>query len=104
MARAQRFGGVFAAGSRRLRPVLALLALIPTLALAAEPRLWSNVTRPSSGPTHIIGGPANGCIAGAKTLPPDGIGYEAIRLSRHRNFGHPDTVDFVQRLGKAAAQ
>jgi penicillin-insensitive murein endopeptidase len=104
MASAQRFGGDFAAGCRRLRPLLVLLAFAPTLALAEPTRLWGNATRPSPGPTQIIGGPANGCIAGAKTLPPDGIGYEAIRLSRHRNFGHPDTIAFVQRLGKAATQ
>ncbi len=64
---------------------------------------WSQVLTPSAGPAHIIGGAANGCIAGAARLPPDGIGYQAIHLSRHRNFGHPETVAFVQRLGKAAA-
>ena len=58
---------------------------------------------PTAGPARIIGGPANGCISGAARLPPDGVGYQAIRLSRHRNFGHPETVAFVQRLGKSAA-
>ena len=64
---------------------------------------WSRVLTPTAGPARIIGGPANGCIAGAAELPPDGIGYQAIRLSRHRNFGHPETVAFVERLGKSAA-
>ena len=64
---------------------------------------WSRVLTPSAGPPSIIGGPANGCIAGAARLPPDGTGYQVIRLSRHRNFGHPETVDFVERLGKSAA-
>ena len=65
---------------------------------------WGLVLTPTAGPARIIGSPANGCIAGAARLPPDGVGYQAIRLSRHRNFGHPDTVGFVQRLGKAAAE
>jgi penicillin-insensitive murein DD-endopeptidase len=64
---------------------------------------WGDVLTPTRGSTRIIGSPANGCIAGAARLPPDGTGYQAIRLSRHRNFGHPETVAFVQRLGKSAA-
>jgi len=64
---------------------------------------WGRALTPTGGPAHIIGSPANGCIAGAARLPPDGIGYQAIRLSRHRNFGHPATIAFIQRLGKAAS-
>ena len=65
---------------------------------------WSRVLEPLAGPPRIIGGAAHGCIAGAEELPPDGPGYEAIRLSRHRNFGHPDLVAFVERLGRRAQQ
>ncbi|MGH7124058.1 MAG: penicillin-insensitive murein endopeptidase, partial [Stellaceae bacterium] len=64
---------------------------------------WGSALTPTPGPTRIFGSPANGCIAGAARLPPDGVGYQAIRLSRHRNFGHPETVAFLERLGKAAA-
>src|SRR6266702_36866 len=79
--------------------------LAPVLALAASTLSdeWGRVLTPTAGPTRIIGGPANGCIAGAAQLPPDGIGYQAIRLSRHRYYGHPETVAFVERLGKRAA-
>jgi penicillin-insensitive murein endopeptidase len=49
-----------------------------------------------------VGSAAHGCLAGAAQLPVDGPGYEAIRLSRRRYFGHPDTVDFVQSLGRRA--
>jgi len=79
------------------------LAPAPTLADSSPADAWGRVLTPSAGPARIIGGPANGCIAGAARLPPDGTGYQAIRLSRHRNYGHPETVAFVQRLGKAAA-
>lgn len=95
--------------SNRYRPhaAIALTAglLLSPAALAGSNGLdeWSRVLTPSPGPARTIGGPANGCIAGAATLPPDGIGYQAIRLSRHRNFGHPETVAFVERLGKSAA-
>jgi penicillin-insensitive murein endopeptidase len=61
---------------------------------------WSAIQTPTSGPVQVIGGTANGCIAGASKLPIDGPGYEVIRLSRGRYFGHRDTVDFVEGLGR----
>jgi penicillin-insensitive murein endopeptidase len=89
-------------------PLAALLStiLFPLLAAPQDDRpgnAWSRVAKPLPGPARIIGGVAHGCIAGAKELPPDGTGYEAIRLSRHRNFGHPDLVGYIQRLGRRTA-
>ncbi len=63
---------------------------------------WSETPSPSPGPARVIGAPANGCIAGAAALPFDGVGYQAIRISRRRYFSHPETVDFVERLGRRA--
>jgi penicillin-insensitive murein endopeptidase len=94
------------AGGRRVAALLlSAILLAPAFALAGSSPAdeWGRVPTPSAGPPRIIGGPANGCIAGAARLPPDGIGYQAIRLSRHRNYGHPQTVVFVEQLGKAAA-
>lgn len=93
-------------GGRHTAAVLLTAMLLATVSASAGSNgaeEWGSVATPTAGPTRIIGGPANGCIAGAARLPPDGVGYQAIRLSRHRNFGHPDTVAFVRRLGKAAA-
>ncbi len=64
---------------------------------------WSNVVEPSPGSAQAIGGVAHGCLAGAAELPPDGPGYQAIRLSRHRDFGHPELVAYVERLGERTA-
>jgi len=94
----------------RFAAALALLAL-PLLVLPPAPAAasgetagndWSRVAAPLPGPARIIGGAAHGCLAGAEELPPDGPGYEAIRLSRHRNFGHPDLVAYIERLGRRA--
>jgi penicillin-insensitive murein endopeptidase len=63
---------------------------------------WSRAEYPAAGPSRVVGGVAHGCLFGAAELPPDGPGYEAIRLSRHRNFGHPDLVAYLQRLGHRA--
>jgi penicillin-insensitive murein endopeptidase len=98
--------------SRSIRSSMRVAIILTASLLVAAPAVagsnpaddWGRVLRPSAGPPRVIGGPANGCIAGAAQLPPDGIGYRAIRLSRHRNYGHPETVAFVERLGKAAAQ
>jgi penicillin-insensitive murein DD-endopeptidase len=82
-----------------LLPIVVALCFASVSANGAD---WGSVTTPTSGPTRVIGGPANGCLAGAAELPPDGVGYEAIRLSRHRNYGHPETIAFIERLGKEA--
>ena len=49
------------------------------------------------------GGYANGCIAGAEELPETGPTWQAMRLSRNRNWGHPDTIDFLKDLSAKAA-
>ncbi len=88
-----------------LKATLGLTLFAAVLAGATPPILassWSEAVNPTAGPAQPIGGPANGCIAGAKALPLDGPGYEAIRVSRRRYFGHPGTVAFVERLGRQA--
>jgi penicillin-insensitive murein endopeptidase len=85
---------------KRIFLVAAVLATaLPALALAAQ---WSEARKPLAGPPRVIGGPASGCIAGAAPLPLDGLGYEVIRVSRNRYYGHPETVSFLQRLGRRA--
>ncbi len=52
-----------------------------------------------------FGGYAKGCLAGGEQLSETGPTWQAMRLSRNRNWGHPDTVDFIKDLSrKAAAQ
>ncbi|MGI3210424.1 penicillin-insensitive murein endopeptidase [Roseovarius tibetensis] len=51
----------------------------------------------------VHGGYAKGCIAGATALPETGPTWQAMRLSRNRNWGHPETIDFIQRLSRVAA-
>ena len=79
-----------------------LAALLSLAALPAQPSVWSDQTAPSSGPADSIGMPADGCLAGAKSLPFDGPGYQVIRISRNRYFGNPAMVAFVEDLGRKA--
>ncbi|MTJ03672.1 MAG: penicillin-insensitive murein endopeptidase [Sediminimonas qiaohouensis] len=50
------------------------------------------------------GGYAGGCLAGARQLPETGPTWQAMRLSRNRNWGHPETIDLIQKLSAKAAQ
>ncbi|QYX56955.1 penicillin-insensitive murein endopeptidase [Roseovarius sp. SCSIO 43702] len=50
------------------------------------------------------GGYSKGCLAGGVQLPETGPTWQAMRLSRNRNWGHPETIDFIQRLSAKAAQ
>ncbi|MDE2514313.1 MAG: penicillin-insensitive murein endopeptidase, partial [Alphaproteobacteria bacterium] len=64
---------------------------------------WSDPTiAPTAGPAQVIGRPWNGCLAGAVSLPWDGPGFEVLRPAEHRYYGHPETVGFVERLGREA--
>lgn len=64
---------------------------------------FSSVRQPSPGPARSIGSHAAGCVAGARSLPPEGTGYQVIRLSRNRNWGHPVLIDMLSDLGRRAA-
>jgi penicillin-insensitive murein DD-endopeptidase len=71
-------------------------------AVAGSAPEWSAVAKPAPGRPRVIGSPALGCIAGAQALAPDGSGWQAIRLSRNRNWGHPALLALVQDLAGAA--
>ncbi len=45
---------------------------------------------------------AKGCLAGGAKLAETGESWQAMRLSRNRNWGHPELIAFVARLGAQA--
>lgn len=69
-----------------------------------SPSRWSAQTSPKPGPARVIGSYSAGCIQGAIPLPQAGPGYEVLHLGRHRYFGHPTLVAYVQRLAATAAK
>lgn len=58
---------------------------------------------PSAQSPAAIGSYAKGCAAGLTALPETGPTWQAMRLSRNRNWGHPEAIDYVQDLSRFAA-
>ncbi|MEA3292363.1 MAG: penicillin-insensitive murein endopeptidase [Pseudomonadota bacterium] len=60
---------------------------------------WSNFKQPKAGAASSIGRYNSGCLQGGRALPLQGDGYQVMRVSRNRYYGHPELVRFVSRLG-----
>lgn len=67
--------------------------------------LFGAVSAPSRAkPATAIGSYAKGCLAGGVPLAIDGPAWQAMRLSRNRNWGHPQLVALVEKLALEAKQ
>jgi len=83
-----------------------LIGLLAPVAVAAQDisraQVWGAVQVPTAGPPNIIGGTGLGCIAGAVELPDEGPGWQSVRVSRNRHWGHPAMVGWVQAFAARA--
>lgn len=74
---------------------------------AADPvpakQLFGRRDVPADLRARSIGSYAKGCLAGGRALPVDGPYWQAMRLSRNRNWGHPALVAYLEKLAEAAA-
>jgi penicillin-insensitive murein endopeptidase len=87
----------------KLTVFLVLLCLLstPIVEAQSEAYAWSRIVKPTVGKSaQSIGKYTAGCLRGAATLPYSGQGYQVMRLSRNRYYGHPDLVGFIQNLGQ----
>nr|WP_035842955.1 penicillin-insensitive murein endopeptidase [Allgaiera indica] len=74
--------------------------------LSAEPlatALFGAMRNPSQERPTAIGSYSRGCAAGLRELPPSGPTWQAMRLSRDRNWGMPETISFIEDLSRYAA-
>ena len=67
-------------------------------------KLFGAKTSPSAQSPAAFGGYAKGCMAGGVQLPETGPTWQAMRLSRNRNWGHPEMIDFLRKLSAFAAR
>ncbi len=70
---------------------------------AIAKQLFGGVKLGSAQAPEAYGSYAKGCAAGNIQLPETGPNWQAMRLSRNRNWGHPTTIAYLQRLSKFAA-
>lgn len=87
---------------RRLFLCVALLAPLPAVAEDLANQLFGAMKAPSQQDPMPIGSYAKGCAAGLVQLPETGPSWQAMRLSRNRNYGQPVLVDFLQDLSRDA--
>ena len=66
-------------------------------------QLFGAAATPAPLAARAIGFYARGCLAGARPLAIDGPAWQAMRLSRNRNWGHPQLVGLVERLATEAS-
>lgn len=89
--------------------MLRLLALVAVLAMPstvhaeklANKLLGAKQTASQQNPMPI-GSYAKGCAAGLVQLPETGPTWQAMRLSRNRNWGHPEMINFLIDLSETA--
>lgn len=89
--------------------MLRLLTILTALALPFSPAsaqtakaLFSAKSTPSEHNSFALGEYSKGCLAGAVQLPETGPSWQAMRLSRNRNWGHPDAMQYIARLSRKA--
>jgi penicillin-insensitive murein endopeptidase len=60
--------------------------------------LFGRKTTPVPLAARAIGFYTRGCLAGGVALPVNGPSWQVMRLSRNRNWGHPELVKFLERF------
>src|SRR5438105_6998920 len=78
---------------------------LPPLAHPDDPKnpareLFARKPQPANMEARSIGFYTHGCLAGGVALPINGKTWQVMRLSRQRNFGHPELVAFMERLAE----
>jgi penicillin-insensitive murein DD-endopeptidase len=78
---------------------------LPPLAQPDDPNLpakelFGRKSVPAPLQARALGWYSKGCLAGAKALPVNGETWQVMRLSRNRNWGHPDLVRLIERLSQ----
>ncbi|WP_051303446.1 penicillin-insensitive murein endopeptidase [Psychromonas aquimarina] len=74
-----------------LKSITVMIICITDTAAAS----WHDFDSPYPHPPEAIGFYNNGCLSGAQALPLQGEGFQVIRASRHRYYGHPELIEFI---------
>jgi len=85
------------------RQVVSTQSIPPAMVGVHAKQLFGKQGLSSRQGAEPFGGYAKGCLAGGVQLAESGPTWQAMRLSRNRNWGHPETVDFIEKLSRSAA-
>lgn len=98
----------------RIKPVIAALIAVSLLAgthhvkpKKGEPlanQLFGAKKEASDQKPEVVGFYSKGCVSGAMQLPETGPTWQVMRLSRNRNWAHPEMVDFLKKLSVKASE
>lgn len=80
---------------------------LPPLANPDDPKnpakdLFGRKLAPANLQARAIGFYTRGCLAGGIALPVNGKNWQVMRLSRNRNWGHPELIALLERLAEKA--
>jgi penicillin-insensitive murein DD-endopeptidase len=84
--------------------VIAALAISLTVAApafaeeVAAKKLFGAVPLPALMEPQAAGFYSKGCLAGGVAIPVDGPAWQVMRLSRNRNWGHPNLIRMLEKL------
>ena len=78
---------------------------LPPLARPDDPavaakELFGRKGQPAPLQPRALGWYAKGCLSGASALPVNGETWQVMRLSRNRNWGHPNLIAMIERLAE----
>ena len=82
--------------------MIAAPALADSIETTPAKVLFSKMNEPIPMEARSIGSYAKGCLAGAVALPVNGSDWQAMRLSRNRNWGTPELIAFTEQLAGSA--
>ncbi|QCK85343.1 penicillin-insensitive murein endopeptidase [Phreatobacter aquaticus] len=79
--------------------------VLPPLANPDDPNLaakelFGRATSGAPMQARAFGFYSRGCVAGATALPVNGETWQVMRLSRNRNWAHPDMIGFLERFAR----
>ena len=82
---------------------------LPPIANPSDPKvpakeLFGRKRTPVPLEARAIGFYTKGCLAGGTALPINGKTWQVMRLSRNRNWGHPELIRFLERFAEKAPQ
>ncbi|TAK60952.1 penicillin-insensitive murein endopeptidase [Methylobacter sp.] len=87
----------------RLFVFILLLGVFSECSSAANSWATIKQTTQIGDNAQSIGSYTAGCLSGAVSLPPNGTGYQLMRPTRGRSYGHPDLIRFIESIAKTAS-